>query len=95
MIVLDSQDDVHLVESGMSNALPNLADLPPDVQAYIAAQTAALAAERTAHSLANPEPRHYHRGSAPAAGRAQETPLWVALGKMPMQVTMTPIGQDG
>ena len=51
-MVLDSQDGVHLVENGMSKALPNLADLPPDVQAYIAAQTAALVAERIAHSLA-------------------------------------------
>jgi transposase len=52
MMVLDSQDGVHLVENGMSKALPNLADLPPDVQAYIAAQTAELVAERAAHSLA-------------------------------------------
>jgi transposase len=52
MMVLDSQDGVHLVENGMSKALPNLADLPPDVRAYIAAQTAELVAERTAHSQA-------------------------------------------
>ena len=52
MMVLDSQDGVHLVENGMSKALPNLTDLPPDVQAYIAAQTAELVAERIAHSLA-------------------------------------------
>jgi hypothetical protein len=44
MMVLDSQNGVHLVENGMSNAFPNLADLPPDVQAYIAAQRTELAA---------------------------------------------------
>lgn len=52
MMVLDSQGGVHLVDNGMSNALPHLADLPPDVRAYIAAQTAELVAERIAHSLA-------------------------------------------
>jgi len=41
-MVLDSQDGVHLVESGMRKSLPNLADLPPGVQDYIAAQTAEL-----------------------------------------------------
>jgi transposase len=44
MMVLDSQNGVDLVENGMSNAFPNLADLPPDVQAYIAAQRMELAA---------------------------------------------------
>jgi hypothetical protein len=39
-MVLDSQNCVHLVENGISKALPNLADFPPDAQAYIAAQTA-------------------------------------------------------
>jgi transposase len=51
MMILDSQGGVHLVDNGMSNTLPNLADLPPDVRAYIAAQTAELVAERIAHSL--------------------------------------------
>lgn len=44
-MVLDSQDGVHLVESGMRKPLPNLADLPPDVQDYIAAQKVAKAAD--------------------------------------------------
>ncbi len=52
MMVLDSQDGGHLVENGMSRVLSNLADLPLDVQANIAAQTAELVAERTAHSQA-------------------------------------------
>ncbi|MFT6224312.1 MAG: hypothetical protein ACJA1F_002161 [Paracoccaceae bacterium] len=52
MMVLDSQDGVHLVENGMSKALLNLADLRPDVQARIAAQTAEPFAEHVAHSLA-------------------------------------------
>jgi hypothetical protein len=40
MIVLDSQDTSSLVRNGMNEALPNLIDLPPDVQAYIATQRA-------------------------------------------------------
>lgn len=52
VLVLDSQDALNLVEKGMRKLLSNLADLPPDVQAFIAAQTAELIAERTTHSLA-------------------------------------------
>ena len=52
VLVLDSQDAPNLVEKGMRKLLSNLADFPPDVQAFIAAQTAELIAERTAHSLA-------------------------------------------
>ena len=52
VLVSDSQDAPNLVEKGMRKLLANLADLPPDVQAHIAAQTAELIAERTAHSQA-------------------------------------------
>ena len=52
VLILDSQDAPNLVENGMRKPLSNLADLPPDVQAHIAAQTAELIAERTAHSQA-------------------------------------------
>ncbi len=52
VLVSDSQDAPNLVEKGMRKPLSNLADLPPDVQAHIAAQTAELIAERTAHSQA-------------------------------------------
>jgi len=52
VLVSDSQDAPNLVEKGMRKLLSNLADLPPDVQAHIAAQTAELIAERTAHSQA-------------------------------------------
>jgi hypothetical protein len=52
VLILDSQNAPNLVEKGMRKPLLNLADLPPDVRAYIAAQTAELSAERTAHSLA-------------------------------------------
>ena len=52
VLVLDSQDAPNLVEKGMRKTLSNLADSPPDVQADIAAQTAELIAERTAHSQA-------------------------------------------
>lgn len=52
VLVLDSQNAPNLVEKGMRKLLSNLADLPPDVQAHIAAQTAELIAERTAHSQA-------------------------------------------
>ena len=44
-MVLDSQDDDYLVKNGMNKPLPNLADLPPDVQAYIAAQKVELASK--------------------------------------------------
>lgn len=39
----DSQDGSNLVAIDMNNALPNLADLPPDVQAFVTAQAAELA----------------------------------------------------
>jgi transposase len=42
---LDSQDAPNLVGNGMSESLSNLADLPPDVQAYIAAQKVELASK--------------------------------------------------
>ena len=51
VLVSGSQDTPNLVEKGMRRPRPNLADLPPDVRAYIAAQTAELVAERIAHSL--------------------------------------------
>ena len=51
VLVLDSQDAPNLVEKGMRKPLSNLADLPPDVQAYIAAQTAELSAECGFHKF--------------------------------------------
>jgi len=44
-LFMDSQYCVYLVINGMCKTLSNLADLPFDVQAYIAAQTAKLAAK--------------------------------------------------
>jgi len=44
-MVLDSQGDDYLVKNGMNKPLPNLADLPPDVQVYIAAQKVELASK--------------------------------------------------
>ena len=44
-LFMDSQYCVYLVINDMCKTLPNLADLPFDVQAYIAAQTAKLAAK--------------------------------------------------
>jgi transposase len=41
-MILDSHDCAHLVKNGMTKPPPNLTDLPPDVQAYIAAQAAEL-----------------------------------------------------
>jgi transposase len=40
--VFDSHDVPNLVKNGMRKPLPNLTDLPPGVQDYIAAQTAEL-----------------------------------------------------
>ena len=45
VLVLDSHGGAHLVKNDMTKPLPNLADLPPDVQAYIEAQQVALTAK--------------------------------------------------
>ena len=47
LLIVGSQNAPNLVGSGMRKALPNLADLPPDVQAFFAAQMAELAAKDT------------------------------------------------
>jgi len=39
----DSHETRNLIEDRMSNTPPNLADLSPEVQAFVAAQTAELA----------------------------------------------------